>query len=147
MEIEVERTIPRPVDDVAPYFFDAANNPEWQSGMKSCEWVTDGPIAVGSRYRQQAEFRGKPVISLFEVTEFEEGRRMRIESIESTFPIQVTRTVVPDGETQCRVAAHVTGEPGGVLRLLSFLGERLARRSIEADYDRLVEHFRASATD
>lgn len=141
MRIQVERRIPAPAEEVAAFFFDAANNPSWQSGMKSCEWTTDPPIAVGSLYEQVAEFRGKPVVSVFEVTELDAGRRMRIESIESTFPIQVTRTVEPIDDTACRVAADVTGQPGGVIRLLTFLGERMARKSIEADYDRLVLHF------
>lgn len=141
MDIHVERTISRSADEVADFFFNVANNVLWQSGMKSCEWTSEPPIAVGSTYEQVAEFRNKPVVSTFEVTEYEPGRRMRIESIKSTFPIQVTRTVEPIDDSSCRVVADVSGTTGVVFKLLDKLGERMARKSIEADYDRLVGHF------
>ncbi len=141
MDIHVEREIKRPADEVAAFFFDVANNLEWQSGMKSCEWTSEPPIAVGSTYEQVAEFRGKPVISTFEVTDFVPGKSMRVESIKSTFPIQVTRTVESLTDSSCKVQAHVSGQPAGVIRIFSFLGERAVKKSIEADYDRLVEHF------
>lgn len=147
MEIHIERTIERPADEVFKFLADVGNNLTWQSGMKSCEWTTDPPIAVGSRYKQVAEFRNKPVVSTFEVTSYEPGHAIRYESIESTFPIQVTRTVEPAGDGSCRVTADVSGQPGGVMRLLTFLGERVARKSIEADYDRLVEHFHSQRPD
>ena len=141
MRIEVDRVIDCPAGEVAPFFFDPANNPTWQSGMKSCTWTTEPPIAVGSVYDQVAELRGKPITSTFEVTEYEPGRSMRIETIASTFPIQVTRRVEALGEDRCRVSADISGQPGGVMRLLTVIGKRVARKSIEADYDRLVEYF------
>ena len=140
MQIHVERTIDKPAAEVAPFFFDAANNTTWQEGMKSCEWTTEPPIAIGSIYEQIAEFRGKPVISTFEVTKYEPGNEIRFESIKSTFPIQVTRRVVPIDGSSCRVSADVSGDTGGVFRILSFIGKRMVKRSIEKDYDRLVEH-------
>lgn len=141
MEINVVRTINKPADDVAAFFFDVANNTTWQSGMKRCEWTSQPPIGVGSTYEQEAEFRKKPVVSTFEVTEYEPGRRMRIESVKSTFPIQVTRTIEPIDDTSCTVRARISGKPGVVFKVLEKIGERIARKSIEADYDRLVAHF------
>ena len=141
MIIRVERTIPSPASEVAPFFLDMSNNAIWQSGMKSCHWTTDPPIQTGSIYEQVAEMRGKPVTSTFEVTEYEPGRKIRIESIKSTFPIQVTRQVESLGEAQCRVSADISGQTGGVMRILTIIGKRVAKRSIEQDYDRLVEHF------
>lgn len=141
MDIHVERTIGAPAETVAPFFFDVTNNVLWQSGMRSCEWTSEPPLGVGSTYEQIAEFRDKPVVSTFEVTAYEPGRHMRIESIESTFPIQVTREVTPMDESTCCVEAHISGQPPGLLRLLGPMIQRTARKSIEADYDRLAEHF------
>ena len=104
--------------------------------MQSCEWITDPPIEVGSRYRQHARFAGRDVISVFEVTEYELGRRIRIETVESTFSIQVTRTVEPDGDDRCIVRASITGGPS-VPWPINRLARRIAQRSVNADYDRL----------
>ena len=136
MEMTVQRTIGRPADGVFEFFADAANNPAWQKGMQSCEWITEPPIGVRSQYRQLARFAGRDIISVFEVTEYEPGRRIRIETVESTFPIQVTRTVGPDDDDRCIVRASITGGPN-VPWPLSVLSQRLAQRSVDADYDRL----------
>ena len=141
MDLRVERAIKRPAAEVFEFFADASNNVVWQRGMKSCEWTTEPPIALGSTYEQVAEFMGRPITSSFEVTGFEPGHSITIEAFASTFPIQVTRTVEPIGDDRCRVLAHISGGPGGSLKLLNPLTDRMARRSIEADYDRLVEHF------
>lgn len=140
MDIHIERTINRPAEDVAAFFLDVANNTKWQSGITSCEWTSEPPIGVGSTFEQVAEVRNKPVVSTFEVTEYEPGRRMRIESLKSNFPIQVTRVIEPVDDRTCRVTADVSGQPAITFRLLEKIGERAVKRSIEADYDRLVEH-------
>lgn len=137
MLMTATRTIARPAPEVFEFFADASNNPTWQKGMKECEWTTPAPIGVGSLYRQTASFMGRPVISVFEVIEFEPGSKIRIETIESSFPIQVTRTVTPIDAGRCEVAARVTGETPGPKRLAPMAG-RIAQRSVAADYDRLV---------
>lgn len=137
MLMTATRTIARPAPEVFEFFADASNNPAWQKGMQGCEWTTPGPIGVGSVYRQTASFLGRPVISVFEVTEFEPGFKIRIETVESTFPIQVTRTVTPINAERCEVSAHITGEPPGP-KWLTPLAGKIAQRSVDADYDRLV---------
>lgn len=139
MHLRAERVVPRPVAEVAGYFLDAQNNPTWQGGMKRCEWETDPPLRVGSIYRQEASFLGRPVVSRFRVTEYSPDRSITIETIDSTFPITVTRRVEPIDASSCRVTADISGRPGGLLRLVAPMTRRLAQRSVDADYDRLVD--------
>ena len=137
MLMTATRAIARPAAEVFEFFADAANNPKWQKGMKECDWTTPGPIGIGSVYRQTASFLGRPVVSVFEVTDFDPGSKIRIETIESTFPIQVTRTVEAIDADRCEVSARITGEPPGPKWLAPIAG-RIAQRSVDADYDRLV---------
>lgn len=139
MQIRSEVVIDRPAEAVFAYVADFENNPRWQSGMRTCTWITEPPIRVGSRYEQEAEMFGRPVRSTFEVTAFEPGRSISIASIESTFPIQVTRSVEPVGEGRARVTADVGGGPGGLARLLNPLMRRMVKRSVDGDYARLKE--------
>ena len=141
MHVTVERKIPRPAQEVFAFFSDASNNPTWQKGMVSCAWTSEGPIDVGSTYEQVAEFMGKEIRSTFSVTAFDPGRRIVIETVESTFPIHVDRAVKPIDAESCRVFATISGGPGGVMKLLAPLTDKMAQRSIEADYDRLVGVF------
>jgi uncharacterized membrane protein len=134
------RRIEKPAEDVFDFFSDASNNPKWQSGMISCEWTSEPPIGVGSTYEQKARFMGREVTSSFVVTGFEPGRRIAIETTESTFPIAVERTVEPLDSNSCQVSALITGGPDrGLLKLMIPLMRGRAQKSVDADYDRLVQ--------
>lgn len=77
---------------------DFSRNPEWQGGMRSCQWVTPPPLAVGSRYEQVASFLGRTIATTFEVValaETDDHASVTIDSVVSTFPLTVTRSVVP----------------------------------------------------
>jgi hypothetical protein len=68
-----------------------------------------------------------------------------IESRKSSFPITVTRSVVPLGPDRTRVRAHIVGEPGRFFRLFGPLLRLLAERSVRADYERLRRLLEGSA--
>lgn len=140
MQLGAIRQIGRPADEVFAFFSDASNNPKWQNGMVSCEWTTPPPIGVGSKYTQVARFMGRAVESVFVVTDYEPGRLIAIETVESTFPINVRRTVTPIDDSNCQVEAVIGGGPeSGPMRWLMPLAQRRAQKSVDADYDRLVQ--------
>ena len=113
------------------------NNPRWQDGMVSAKFTSDPPLRVGSTYAQEARFMGRPIETLFEITAYEPGRSITIESRESTFPIQVTRRVEDLGDGRCRVSAEVNGAPGGLFKIAGPLMRRMVSRSVNADYKNL----------
>ena len=132
--------IARPVADVWAVIADFSRNTEWQGGMRSCEWITDPPIAVGSRYVQEAGFLGRTIRTTFEVVDLDtsDGRRsVTIDTVEGTFPILVTRTVERIADDRSRVSAHVRGSPDGVMGVVSPLMKPMVRRSVDGDYARL----------
>ncbi len=136
MELRSGVEIHCPVAEVFAVIADMSRNPEWQKGMRSCTWTTEPPLRVGSTYDQVASFMGKKIVTTFEVTEFEPPSRIRIESVVSTFPLDITRTVEPTA-TGSRVTAHVKGEPGGLMRLFNPIMKIQVQRSIDGDYRRL----------
>jgi hypothetical protein len=94
---------------------------------------------MGSVYEQEARFLGRTVSTRFQVVEYDPGRSITIESIESSFPIRVRRSVEPLGPDRSRVTAEISGEPGGFFGMIGPALRRLAQRSVDADYDRLVK--------
>lgn len=139
IEVTATAEVPRPADELFAYVSEVSNNPRWQQGQIRCEWTTPPPIAVGSRYRQRARFLGRDIVSIFEVTEFEPGRRIRIRTVDSPMPMDITRQVEPTGEARSRVVATIRGGPAGLLRLLDPLTERMVRSSVRGDYERLAD--------
>lgn len=137
LEVTSDVAIARPAEEVFAFLADAENNPRWQRGMRSCRWTSDGPIDVGSTYEQRAAFLGRPIDSTFEVTAFAPGRSITITTIESTFPITVTRSVEPRGERACLVRAQVSGDPSKAFRVAAPAMRWMVQRSVRADYARL----------
>jgi hypothetical protein len=137
MQLSVNRVIDRPAPEVFAFVSDVSNNPRWQKGQVSCRWTSPPPVGIGSTYEQEARFLGRRVLSTFAVVEYEPGRSVTIQTVESSFPIRVRRAVEPIDERRSRVVAEITGEPGGFFHLIAPLVRRLAQRSVDADYDRL----------
>jgi uncharacterized membrane protein len=129
--------IDRPAGYVFDYLADMSNNPDWQKGQRRCSWTSDPPLRLGSTYDQEARFLGRTLVSSFEVTEFEPGRKIRIQTTGGSMPIDVTRTVEALDADRCRVRAEVRGEAPGPMRLLGPLLDHLVERSVRSDYRRL----------
>lgn len=117
------------------YLKNAQHNPEWLPNMRSCTWMTDPPIRIGSRYEQMARFLGKDVHTSFEVSALDEGRLITITSLPgSSFPLTITREVEPAGDQRCLVRETAGGEPKGFFALAEAPMRALVRRNITRAY-------------
>ncbi|MGI9607018.1 MAG: SRPBCC family protein [Acidimicrobiales bacterium] len=139
IDVLVTTEIARDPADVFAFLSDSSNNPQWQKGMKSCAWTSEPPIGLGSTYDQQASFMGRAILSSFEVTEFEPGRKVRIKTTKSTMPLDITRSVDPSPSGLSIVTANIRGGPEGLMRFLDPLAQRMVKKSVTADYSRLKE--------
>lgn len=140
IEVEVSIDVDAAPADVAAFWFDWTNNPRWQVGMESCTWTSEPPLRVGSTYDQQARMLGRPIVSSFEVVEFEPDRLLRIRTTAGTLPLDITRRIDPLPDGGSRLEAVIRGQPPGLLRLLDPLMRRMVRRNVTADYERLRAH-------
>ncbi|MGI9615167.1 MAG: SRPBCC family protein [Acidimicrobiales bacterium] len=137
IEVLIDIDVKAPPDEVFAFWSDHANNPSWQNGMKSCTWTSEPPIGVGSTYDQEASFLGRPITTSFEVVEFEPGTKIRITSTVSTLPLDITREVAPTAEGGTNLKATIRGEPGGLMKLMNPLSQRMVARNVNRDYARL----------
>ena len=136
INVTIRTEINVPAAEAFAYVADFSNNAAWQSGIQSTDWTSPAPIRVGSTYNQIAEYR--ETVTSYEITAIEPGHSITTESRSgATFPITVTRSVVPLGESRCRITADLVGQPGGFRRMVKPLLVRVVRRSIESDYRRL----------
>jgi len=136
MQINVTIDINQPPGEVFDFISNFEYNPLWQSGMKSAQFTSDPPLRVGSTYSQQALFLGRTIESHFTVTDFTPGQSVSIETVESTFPIAVTRSVVAikDGT---RVTAKIEGDATGVFRIFAPLLNLMTNSQVQRDYRNL----------
>lgn len=137
IEVRVQRDVDRSPEEVFAYWADWTNNPTWQKGMVSCTWTSEPPLRIGSTYDQEARFLGRPIISSFEVVDYEPDHRIRIKTTKSTLPLDITREVIPLDDGRTTLSAIIRGEPHGPMKLFEGLAQKLVERNVNADYDRL----------
>ena len=137
LQVATQQAIRRPAAEVFEFVADMSNNSQWQSGMRSCVWTSDPPVAIGSTYEQTASFLGKEIVSSFEVREFEPGERIRIVTTGGSMPIDVTRVVEPVTDNVSLVEVILRGDSSGVYRIAAPIMRVMVSRSVRADYKRL----------
>jgi uncharacterized membrane protein len=146
INVTIRTEIDVPAAEAFAYVADFSNNEAWQSGIQSTTWTSAPPIRVGSTYEQRLERRD--TVSSYEIAAIEPGYSITAESREgATFPVAVTRTVVPLSDTRCRITVDLIGHPRGFRRLVKPLVVKVVRDSIEADYRRLKRRLEAGPED
>jgi uncharacterized membrane protein len=137
VDVRTEIQIDRPRSEVAAYASDPANALSWYSNIKSVEWNTEKPLAVGSRLIFVAEFLGKRLDYIYEVRELEPGRRFVMSTNEGAFPMETSYEWedAPGGGT--RMSLRNRGAPRGFSRVAAPLVSRAIRRENRKDLRRL----------
>ena len=137
VDVQVETTIQRPVSDVAAFAGDPTNAPEWYANIRSVDWQTPPPVAVGSRMAFVAQFLGRRLAYTYEVVELEPEHRLVMRTADGPFPMETTYTweAIPEGET--RMTLRNRGNPSGFSRIAAPMMERAMRRATSRDLARL----------
>jgi uncharacterized membrane protein len=136
IKVNVSVNINKPHQDIFAYIANFENNPNWQGGMLKANFTSEGPLQKGSTYEQIATFLGKKIYTTFEVIHFEEDHLIKINSLESSFPITVTRFVEPS-PNGTKVSAIVEGDASKFFKVAQPLLKAMVKRSVTSDYKRL----------
>jgi uncharacterized membrane protein len=132
VDVTATGTIDRPRDQVAAYLRDPANDTSWIGGLRSARLLTPRPVAVGSQVERVANFLGRRVEYVNEVTELTE-ERLAMRSLRSPFPMRVTYGHRHAGNGTTEVSVRVEGDAGRFYALLGPLLGLAVRRSIARD--------------
>jgi hypothetical protein len=137
VDVEVETMIERPTAVVAAFAGDPTNATEWYANIKSVDWQTPPPVAVGSRMDFVAQFLGRRLAYTYEVVELEPERRLVMRTADGPFPMETTYTWEPAGEGRTRMTLRNRGNPSGFSRVAAPMMERAMRRANTLDLARL----------
>ncbi|HWJ67713.1 MAG TPA: SRPBCC family protein [Nocardioides sp.] len=137
VDVTVERVIAAPREEVAGFAGDPTRAPEWYANIRSVEWRTEPPVAVGSRMDFVAHFLGRRLAYTYEVTELVPGERLVMRTADGPFPMQTTYTWA-DAAGGTRMTLTNTGRPSGFAGVTAPLMSAAMRRATTKDLERLA---------
>jgi uncharacterized membrane protein len=137
VDVVTEIEIARPRAEVAAFASDPDNATAWYKNIRSVEWETPRPAAVGSRIRFVARFLGRTLEYTYEIRSIEPGTRFVMSTQEGPFPMETTYTWEDSAAGGTRMTLRNRGEPAGFASVAAPVMSRAMRRANEADLRRL----------
>jgi uncharacterized membrane protein len=137
VDVQTQIDIDRPRDIVARYAADPDNATSWYKNIKSVEWKTPRPVAVGSRVAFVAHFLGRRLAYTYEVTEMVPNERFVQRTAEGPFPMETTYTWVDNHSGGTTMTLQNRGLPAGFSRLAAPAMASSMRRANHKDLLRL----------
>ncbi len=137
MPIDVTATIDisRPRPEVAAFLEDPANDLRWIRALSSSEKLTDGPVGKGTRVRRVAKMMGRPIDYTTEITAYDPGAVLAMDTVSGPFPMHVTYTLT-DTADGTRVSVRNQGGSGWMFALFSPLIGRMVNSRVKGDLGR-----------
>ena len=123
-----------PIEDVFAYLADFENVPSWNYAIAETEKTSDGPVGVGTTYRQIRTLPSRSEES-FEVTVYEPHRSLGLSGTLGPFAAELEYHLEPF-HRGTRLTNEVDLRPGGILGVV---GQLAGSRVKEAVADNLAE--------
>ena len=137
VDVDVERVISRPREEVAEFAADPDNTTLWYANIKAVEWQTPRPLAVGSRLGFVATFLGRELNYTYEIRELVPGERLVMSTEQGPFPMETTYTWEDAGSGATRMTMRNRGEPSGFAKVGAPMMTRAMRKAMGKDLERL----------
>ena len=137
--------IARPRAEVAAYAADPDHATAWYENIKSVEWRTEPPLAVGSRIAFVARFLGRQLEYTYEVREHVPSERFVMSTDDGPFPMETTYEWRDGSAGTTVMTLRNRGEPPRFTGVGATLMARAIRRANRKDLRRLKEILESSA--
>jgi uncharacterized protein YndB with AHSA1/START domain len=149
MAIREEHTvvIERPVEEVFAFATDPNNDTLWQSTSLETEQTSEGPVGVGTTFRNTTKFLGRRIESTYEITENDPPHKQCIRITSGPIPGSGCYLFEPTDGGSTRFTQTFEAEVGGFFRLAEPLVGRAIRRQQEADMATLKDLLEAGEAE
>ena len=132
VDVLTEINIKQPVTYVSEYAMNPDHAPEWYVNIHSAEWQTPKPLSIGSRIAFKAKFLGRELAYIYEIIEFDPGKKLVMRTAQGPFPMETTYTFQSTGQNLTRVTLRNTGSPTGFAKFfLPFMSTMMRRANMK----------------
>ena len=133
VDVMTEIVIERPREVVAEYAADPSNAPQWYARIRSSEWLTAPPLALGTRLAFEARFLGRTLAYTYEVVSYTPAEHLAMRTAQGPFPMETTYTWSSVDSDWTRMTLRNRGEPQGFSKLVAPLMAGAVRRANRHD--------------
>lgn len=128
---EVSAVVSRPIEEVFSFAADLENDPKWHPRCLESKRTTEGPLGVGTKYREVYNFMGRLEI-LMEITEFEPNKKVAFKGTPTGGPMAPQDVITfQQVEGGTRVTYLTTPVVRGLFKLLDPLMSLMASRELQ----------------
>jgi uncharacterized protein YndB with AHSA1/START domain len=136
ISLELSIFIDRAPDDVFAFVFEPANAAQWQEGVVLAEFTSEGPLGMGSTWRNVSKMLGREIDMEFEVIDYEPPHRLCWKSTSGPIQTKTCATFEPqNGGTIMTFRGE--GEPRGVMKMAEGMLRKRMNKQFEGNAKRL----------
>jgi uncharacterized protein YndB with AHSA1/START domain len=132
---EISIHLNSPVEKVFAYLADAKNLRAWQADLIENEQLTEGPLQVGTRFREIRQTGPRQSEIQAEITVFEPNKRFSTKTILG--PQALVSYAVTAEQAGTKITYQFSLQTSGLMRLMEPLIAGSLKKNTEADFQKL----------
>ena len=136
-DVQTEIIIHKAADVVAEYAMNPDNAPEWYANIKSAEWRTAKPLVMGSQIAFKADFLGRQLSYVYEITEIVPNHKLIMKTADGPFPMETTYIFEAIDSKVTKMTLRNRGNPSGFSKFLSPFIELMIKGANKKDLRRI----------
>jgi uncharacterized membrane protein len=126
-------------EKVAQYAANPDHAPDWYVNIKSAEWQTEKALQKGSKIAFIAEFLGRRLEYVYEITDYIPGQKLVMKTADGPFPMETTYTWTSVNGDQTRMTLQNKGVPTGFSKIFVPFMSLMMKRANKKDLIKIKE--------